>query len=650
LFTVRHVAAGLAVWVLVTPQAFAQGAAAATSSEAGGDNAAARARDAFGERVGQEQVGLYNENQVRGFDLATTGAYRLEGRYILREFALPDVIIEGVSVRVGANAARLNYPSPSGVVDYRLRSVPAGANTFNIHTGIKENDQPFFELNGTYADEAGRFGIAGGAIATQTQFSNKTGGYSANFGAVPQWRPTDDLRIRGVFAYERAEYNGDFQYSTLGRPLPRKPKQINYGVPWADTKRTSINTGILVDAAPTPDWLLTATVYYADTLRSPFEFTNVALRPDNTTAQLTYVQTDRSHGRSLTGEATAQRTFETANTVHRLNAGLRGRQSRSLNISRVPVSIGVITLSAPLYPAEPVLPPALGALNSDVDQVIASAGYGGQFFDLVEFKLGVHHSTYKKTVTPPLGVTTSRTDRKILYDASLLISATETTLLFANAVRGVEESGTAPQNAINRFTVLPPVTAQEYELGVRQELTSALSLSVSGFDTTKLTAGLDPAGVFALVGKVRHRGAEVSLTGKVADDTSIVIGGMAMKPKLSGALVSAGLVSPRPVGVSSSLGFAGIDQKFSWAPNWAFDARMSWQAGRAADPTNTYGPKGFVMASVGARYNFLWGEQQGQLRLLTSNMFGGRPFIVGPSGLINQFGPATYRATLRLTY
>ena len=73
-------------------------------------------------------------------------------------------------------------------------------------------------------------------------------------------------------------------------------------------------------------------------------------------------------------------------------------------------------------------------------------------------------------------------------------------------------------------------------------------------------------------------------------------------------------------------------------------------AGRAADPSNTYGPKGFVMASFGARYNFQWGEQQGQLRLLTSNLFGGRPFIAGPSGLFNQFGPGTWRATLRLTY
>ncbi|MBL8644998.1 MAG: hypothetical protein JNK21_13770 [Rhodospirillaceae bacterium] len=625
-------------------------AQAQTLSAGTGDNAALRARDAFGERVGQEQVGLYNETQVRGFDLATTGAYRLEGRYFLREFALPDAILDGVSVKVGVNAARQNYPSPSGVVDYRLRDAKPGARTWNVHTGIKESEALFAEFNGAYADDNGRFGIAGGAIATRTRFSNGTGGYSVNGGIVPQWRPSDTTRIRAILSLENAGYNGDVIFSTLGRYIPAKPPQENFGAPWADVTRRSINTGLLVDTEFAPGWSLNTIVYYADTLRAPSEFTNVALRPDNRTAAVTFIRTDRAHGRSLTGEATLQRAFGAGEATHVLSTAVRGRLSRALSINRAPVNIGIIDLQNPVYPPEPVLAPALGELNSDVDQAILSAGYSGTYFDRAEIKLGLHHSIYTKTVSPPAGVVTSRTDRKILYDASLIVGVTDTTTLFANIVRGVEESGTAPQNAVNRFNVLPPVVAREIELGVRHEITPALALSVSGFDTTKLTAGLTPTGVFDLVGKVRHRGVEGSLTGKVAEATSVVVGVMAMDPTLSGALVDAGIVSTRPVGVSSSLAFAGIDHKFAGLPSWAFDARMTWQAGRAADPSNTYGPKGFIMMSFGARYNFLWDGQRAQLRLLTSNLFGGRPFVVGPSGLFNQFGPATYRATLRVTF
>ena len=42
------------------------------------------AADAFGERVGTEQSGLYNESQVRGFDLNDSGAYRIDDAYFSR--------------------------------------------------------------------------------------------------------------------------------------------------------------------------------------------------------------------------------------------------------------------------------------------------------------------------------------------------------------------------------------------------------------------------------------------------------------------------------------------------------------------------------------------------------------------------------------
>src|SRR6187549_3424628 len=85
------------------------------------DNAVKSAADAFGERVGTEQSGLYSESQVRGFDLNDSGAYRIDDAYFNRAAALNDPVLAGVGVRVGVNAVRLAYPAPSGVVNYRLR-------------------------------------------------------------------------------------------------------------------------------------------------------------------------------------------------------------------------------------------------------------------------------------------------------------------------------------------------------------------------------------------------------------------------------------------------------------------------------------------------------------------------------------------------
>src|SRR4051812_3183385 len=63
-------------------------ALAAAMPAAAQDNAVASAADAFGERAGIEQSGLYSESQVRGFDLNDSGAYRIDDAYFSRGGAL----------------------------------------------------------------------------------------------------------------------------------------------------------------------------------------------------------------------------------------------------------------------------------------------------------------------------------------------------------------------------------------------------------------------------------------------------------------------------------------------------------------------------------------------------------------------------------
>jgi hypothetical protein len=83
----------------------------AAATVAAQDSAVESAADAFGERVGTEQSGLYSESQVRGFNLNDSGAYRIDDAYFSRAAALNDPVLAGVGVRVGVNAVRLAYPA-----------------------------------------------------------------------------------------------------------------------------------------------------------------------------------------------------------------------------------------------------------------------------------------------------------------------------------------------------------------------------------------------------------------------------------------------------------------------------------------------------------------------------------------------------------
>src|SRR4030095_1349006 len=125
------------------------------------DSAVKSAADAFGERVGTEQSGLYTETQVRGFDLNDSGAYRIDDAYFSRAAAMNDPVLAGVGVRVGVNAVRLAYPAPSGVVNYRFRHAGA-TNEARLGVGWRDFGTRVIQGDGSFRD--GDFSFAGGFV------------------------------------------------------------------------------------------------------------------------------------------------------------------------------------------------------------------------------------------------------------------------------------------------------------------------------------------------------------------------------------------------------------------------------------------------------------------------------------------------------
>ena len=71
-----------------------------------GDNAATQSSDAFGRSVGSEKTGLYNSEDVRGFNPVDAGNVRLEGLYFDQVERISSRLVDGNAIRVGAAALR----------------------------------------------------------------------------------------------------------------------------------------------------------------------------------------------------------------------------------------------------------------------------------------------------------------------------------------------------------------------------------------------------------------------------------------------------------------------------------------------------------------------------------------------------------------
>src|SRR5678816_1367396 len=83
------------------------------------ENAVTAADDAFGTSVGNESIGLYSTDEVRGFSPAAAGNIRIDGLYMGGIVIGNQRIQSGSNIRVGLSAQ--GYPFP---VSYTHLTLP----------------------------------------------------------------------------------------------------------------------------------------------------------------------------------------------------------------------------------------------------------------------------------------------------------------------------------------------------------------------------------------------------------------------------------------------------------------------------------------------------------------------------------------------
>jgi hypothetical protein len=97
----------LLLFVAATP-AFAQRTA---------NNAVTASDDAFGRAVGNEKIGIYTTEDVRGFNPIEAGNVRIEGLYFDQQSTPSSRLVDSSAVRVGYAARGYPFPAPTGIAD-----------------------------------------------------------------------------------------------------------------------------------------------------------------------------------------------------------------------------------------------------------------------------------------------------------------------------------------------------------------------------------------------------------------------------------------------------------------------------------------------------------------------------------------------------
>ena len=629
-------------------------AAALTASLAGpawaqraGENAVTSADDAFGTSVGNESIGLYNPDEVRGFSPGAAGNIRMDGLYLGGLFVGNPRLLAGSTIRVGLTAQGYPFPAPTGIVDLSMR--PAGSEPLlsgvlygGMHQGL--------ELDGQLPLTSD-LSLAGG-LGVNRYIDAPHGDYGTYMSAAiaPAWRPRKDTEVRAFYGLEYGPTDVSTPFIFLSGPhLPPRIPDHFQGQSWAAWENLTNTMGVFGHTNFGGGWGLKAGLFrQVFTSYKSFNTLMVDTAADGAARFVVAIHPKRTTSYNA-GEIRLTRTLEEGPRRHEVLISLKGR-SRGANFGgEQVVDFGPITVGEvpPDFPEPDV---QFGEESFDkVRQLSGGVGYHGLWPGVGEVSIGLQKTRYRKTITPPEGEAIVTRADPWLLNGTLALNLVRGVVAYAGYTRGLEDSAVAPEIAVNRSEAPPALRTSQRDLGLRFAF-GPMRLVVGAFDVRKPYFNVDPDLVYKQLGTVRHRGVEISLAGEPVKGLNVVAGAVLMKPRVTGEAVDLGLIGRKPVGKAETTISAFLDYRLPFAPAFSANLGAQYLGERAGSADNQLIVPARTIVDLGGRYRFQLAKFPATLRLQVTNLFNRYAWNVSDFGGFKRAQPRREALSLSVDF
>lgn len=595
------------------------------------ENAVETAEDAFGTSTGHDQIGVYDEGNVRGFSPGSAGNYRLEGMYFDVQGGLSNRVLDGSTIRVGTAAQGYAFPAPTGVVDLALRKPgeQASATPFLSFDSFGSRSA---ELDVQLPLSGKELSLTAGIGAYDNYYANGGGSVGMNAGGVVRWHPAPRIEVLAFASHQEVTGETAQQiYIPTGNFLPPRMQRPFYpGPDWVRSDFHS-NTFGLVGHASFGDWTI-RTGAFRSTSGNEGSFSNlVFVNPDGSTDRQVF-GAPASGSASWSGEFRVSRRFTDGPRQHLITATMRGRSINSTYGGGDLVDLGPAGLNEELQ----VPPPAFnfGATTRDYTrQTGGGVSYSLKWKGLGEFTVGVLQTHYVKRIEDPAAPPASGTTNATLPYLSAALTLTPRMTLYGSYVRGLEDAGSAPGFAANANQILPASRTRQFDFGLRWTPIKDTTLIVGYFSITKPYIDLDSANNYGVLGSDRHNGIEFSLTTNPTKSIRIVAGGVWLDPKVTASPLIASPIGLRPVNQPQLRTRFNINWTPDFAPRLTLDAYVNHDSGAWGTVDNSVYAPGSTRIGGGARYRFKLGGREVTARVALYNVFDAFEFIAFGNGV-----------------
>lgn len=597
------------------------------------DNAVTSAADAFGTSIGLQSVGLYSQNDARGFNPQQAGNLRIEGLYFDQEtFGTGPCLVRETAMRIGISAQSYSFPSPTGIADFSLRT----AGDRRAFSGIVSLG-PFNGLQVQLEEQI--------PIKPETLSADICAGYQENtivdifrhdhskvVGVTLRWRPIGKTEI---IPFWSTEVGGGRQvipsvYTDGTVPLPQFRTRDLASQTWTTQGWRMTTMGTVVTSDITDRWRLKGGLFHSQELDDWSFNPYLQLNPNGSADSVVDVSPPQT-ANSTSGELRLTEVTTEGRRRQELQFAVRGRAVDRSYGGDDNQDFGNIALQDHTQLVE--TPIAFVPRSTDLTrQLDFGATYEERWQGLGSAAIGVLKDNYRRTTeVPSFEPTTFRTTPWLLNMRFAL--GGPRVIYYSSYTQGLEDSALAPVTAINRGE--PPAAGRTWQVdgGIRYAPGEKLRLILGGFAIHKPYLNLDTANVYRGLGRLHYDGIESSLSYSNSGLT-VLAGGVLIRPDLKLDAAQPGIIGGEPLGPVPLTLTANVDYAPPrWGP-WA--ASLAWNRLSSRYATNSDQQRLPPLATVGAGLRYQWkrGTNSWTLRFDGFNLTDAQGLHVSNLGLI----------------
>ncbi|MEO5655039.1 MAG: TonB-dependent siderophore receptor, partial [Nitrosospira sp.] len=481
-------------------------------------------RNTAGVTRSQLNGSTYDNISIRGILVENRSNYRLNGSLpIINLIDIPMENKERVEVLKGASSLYYGFVPPSGIVN--LVTKRAGKDPItnvSLMANMYGGANTHIDLGRRFGSEQ-QFGARINLLAGREDIGiHNFSGYRALTSGAFDWRVTDKLSLKFDVEYYRKEVS---EQAAIQAPaaingvitLPPVPNaRRNLAGEWQKYDANATNLLLRADYAISDNWGLLFEIGKAQTRRDRnfSQFQNYNLATGEGTLRTFFNRGQHWDNQNIRAEVFGR--FPGQAITHEVSLGFTGNERR-----QDPRTSSTFDTAQNLYnpidiaQRSPTTP--FSANRSKItdfglyisDRILIGGG--------LQVMLGVRSSFYES-----VAATTHYKADRVNPSLSLMYKPIPNVSIYASYIEGVEESGQAPANRANNGEILAPAVSKQKEVGVKALVAQGILLQVAYFDIKRASTTVDAANRFVLNGMARYSGFELSASGEVTKQLSLI--------------------------------------------------------------------------------------------------------------------------------